>query len=66
MSQERIDELTLKIAQVCVGCPHMKFTGRMECDRKKSQCHSKKVRAWLAEIDRLKENDGRQNRTRQS
>ena len=53
MTQQKINELTLKVAQVCAGCPHMKFTGRMECDRKKSQCHSKRVRVWLAEIERL-------------
>jgi len=53
VTRQKINELTLKVAQVCAGCPHMKFTGRMECDRKKSQCHSKRVRVWLAEIERL-------------
>jgi len=55
-SQSEINELVLKIAQVCSQCGHSKFIlGRFECDRKKSECHSKRVRKWLAEIGRLEE-----------
>lgn len=50
----RIKELNLKIFQVCACCPHVRyFLGRFECDRKKRECHSKRVRQWLAEIGRL-------------
>ena len=53
----RIRELEGKIVAICVGgCPHAKFvTGRFECDRKRSQCHSKRVRRWLDEIKKLEE-----------
>jgi hypothetical protein len=48
------NDIIQKIAQVCVSCPHMKFKGGMVCDRKKSQCHSGKVRKWLAELEKNK------------
>ncbi len=54
MTQQHIEELSAKIFQICAQCPHSKFvTGRFECNRKRSQCHSKRVRAWLDEIERL-------------
>ena len=50
------DELTRKVLQVCASCSHAKWQGgAMTCDRKKSQCHSGRVRRWLAEIKRLEE-----------
>lgn len=49
----RKTELTRKIMQVCSSCPHLKFTGGMQCDRKRSQCHSKRVRAWMKELQEL-------------
>jgi len=53
-NQEKIKELTARIAAVCMTCPHVRFaTGRFECDRKKSECHSGRVRKWLAEINAL-------------
>jgi len=52
------EDLTRKILQVCVSCPHAKWQGRtLTCDRKKSQCHSKRVKRWLAEIKRLEERE---------
>jgi len=55
----RIQELEGKIVAVCVTCPHARFvTGRFECDRKRSECHSKRVRRWLAEIKKLEEVNG--------
>ena len=46
--------LVAKIVAVCVHCDHAKFVaGRFECDRKRSQCHSKRVRRWLDEIKEL-------------
>lgn len=54
MIQERIDELERRIFQVCASCEHNKWvTGHFECDRKRSQCHSKRVLRWLDEIKRL-------------
>ena len=54
MTQERIQELQTKIFSVCASCPHVKWvTGRLECDRKRSQCHSKRVIRWLDEIKKL-------------
>ena len=54
--QERIRELEGKVVSVCMSCGHSKFvTGRFECDRKRSQCHSGRVRRWLNEIKRLEE-----------
>lgn len=54
-NQERVRELEGRIVAVCVtGCPHAKFSGgSWSCDRKRSQCHSKRVRRWLAEIKKL-------------
>jgi len=55
-SIDRIRELEGKIVAVCMQCPHSKFVGgHFECDRKRSQCHSKRVRRWLAEINKLEE-----------
>lgn len=52
--EERIRELEGKIVTICVQCPHAHFAcGRYECDRKRSQCHSKRVIRWLAEIKKL-------------
>jgi len=54
--KETIDELTREIVRVCARCPHMTYiSGHMECDRKKSQCHSKRVRKWLDEIKKLEQ-----------
>ena len=49
------NELIRKILQVCAACPHLKPDA--SCDRKKSQCHSKRVRAWLKKIEELEVND---------
>lgn len=50
----RIDEVERKIVEVCIQCPHAKRVGQaFVCDRKRSQCHSKRVRRWLAEIKAL-------------
>ena len=52
--EAQISELEGKIVTVCMQCPHSKFvTGHFECDRKRSQCHSKRVLRWLDEIKRL-------------
>jgi len=49
-----VNELILKIMQVCSACGHSKFIlGRFECNRKKSECHSGRVRKWLARIKEL-------------
>jgi hypothetical protein len=49
-----INELTRLILQVCASCGHGKWQGgAITYDRKKSQCHSKRVRKWLEEIKRL-------------
>ena len=54
--KERIRELEGKVVVVCMACPHARFvTGRFECDRKRSQCHSVRVRRWLGEIKKLEE-----------
>lgn len=56
---ERIAELEGKVVTVCVQCPHAKFaSGSYRCDRKRSQCHSKRVRRWLDEIKRLERGSG--------
>ncbi len=55
---ERIRELENKIVTVCMSCPHSKWAGgHFECDRKRSQCHSKRVRHWLDEIKKLEEGE---------
>jgi len=53
--QERIQELQNKIVAVCLGCPHVKrwMAGSFRCTVKRSHCHSKRVRNWLNEIDKL-------------
>lgn len=54
MNQDKIRELEGKVVAVCASCPHAKWvTGRFECDRKRSPCHSKRVKKWLKEIERL-------------
>ena len=51
LTRETRVELTRKILQVCASCDHAKWQGgTMVCDRKKSQCHSKRVRKWLKEL----------------
>ena len=52
-TQARIRELEGKIVAICMQCPHAKWVGHFECDRKRSQCHSKRVCRWLDEIERL-------------
>jgi len=47
------NELVRKILKVCASCPH--FRKDASCDRKKSQCHSVRVRKWLARIKELEE-----------
>lgn len=51
--EDRKTDLTRKIMQVCSSCTHLKFTGGMQCDRKRSQCHSKRVRSWMKELEEL-------------
>lgn len=52
------DELLRKVMQVCASCPHAKWQGgTMTCDRKKSQCHSKRVRKWLEELKSLERDE---------
>lgn len=61
-TREKIQELERKIMQVCVACPHAKWmTGHFECTVKRSHCHSKRVRRWLAEIERLEGNGTRKS-----
>ena len=58
-SDTQITDLSARIIKVCSGCTHSKFVaGHFECDRKKSQCHSKRVRKWLAEIALLEKSGG--------
>jgi len=51
--EDEKNELVRKILQVCAGCPHFKKDA--SCDRKKSQCHSKRVRQWLERIEELEQ-----------
>ena len=52
--QQHQEELAAKIIQVCAQCGHGKWVmGHLECDRSRSQCHSKRVLRWLDEIKRL-------------
>lgn len=47
-------ELTRWIMQVCASCPHATSQGRgMACDRKRSQCHSKRVKKWLKQLEEM-------------
>lgn len=50
---QRLQELTRKIIQVCSGCAHLKWRGGPTCDRKKSECHSSRVRKWLKELEEI-------------
>jgi len=60
---EQKEDLTRKILQVCASCPHAKWQGgTLTCDRKKSQCHSKRVRHWLEEIKRLEDRNDQKRR----
>lgn len=56
---ERIRELEGKIVALCINnrCTHLKSLGGLNCDRKRSQCHSKRVIRMLAEIVRLQDED---------
>lgn len=56
-NQEEIRELEGKIVATCINnrCPHLKWLGGARCDRKRSECHSKRVRRWLDEIKKLEE-----------
>ena len=49
------NELVRKILQVCASCPH--FGKDAACNRKKSLCHSKRVKAMLKEIERIDDED---------
>ncbi len=52
----RIRELEGKIAAVCICCPHVKwYTGFFKCRVDRRQCHSRRVRRWQAEIEKLEE-----------
>jgi hypothetical protein len=52
--KQKRNELVRRILQLCGACSHGQGKGRgLICDRKKSQCHSKRVRKWLEEIDFL-------------
>ncbi|GAI31333.1 unnamed protein product, partial [marine sediment metagenome] len=52
----QISELENKIAAVCIGCPHVKwYTGFFKCRVDRCQCHSRRVRQWQAEIEKLEE-----------
>ena len=63
----RIKELEGKIVAVCMTCGHSHFVaGRFECDRKRSHCHSSRVRRQLAEIKRLEEGDERDSARKSS
>jgi len=54
LSKER--QLITRIAAICLGCSHMKWIGgQFGCDRKRSECHSARVRSYLAQLDRLKD-----------
>lgn len=49
-----MNELENKIVTVCMSCKHSRFVGgHFECDRKRSECHSSRVRRWLSEIKKL-------------
>ena len=50
---DRSQELKRQIFQVCLSCPHLKKEGGFVCDRKRSQCHSGRVRKWLRELESL-------------
>jgi len=55
-SKKRHEELSANIIRVCAQCTHGKWVmGHLECDRKRSECHSKRVLKWLDEIKRLTE-----------
>lgn len=52
MDRGRREELTRLILKVCSSCGHAKWQGGiLTCDRKKSECHSKRVRALLKELE---------------
>ena len=54
--EDRIRELEGKIAAVCIRCPHVKwYLGWFECRVDRRQCHSRRVRRWQAEIEKLEE-----------
>lgn len=57
--EQRIRELEGKIVTICMSCPHAKFVtaGQFKCDRKRSQCHSKRVKHWLDELKRFEGGD---------
>lgn len=64
---DRIQELQNKIVSVCMRCPHAKWVGgHFECDRKRSQCHSKRARRWLDEIKKLEEENGTRTSSKDS
>jgi hypothetical protein len=46
------EELSKKTLQVCAHCRHFKWK-TMQCDRQRSQCHSRRVRRWLEELGEL-------------
>ena len=52
LSPDPKNDLIQKIFQVSCQCDHFKFKS-MSCDRKKSQCHSKRVQGWLRELQEL-------------
>ena len=55
------EELSKKILQVCAHCRHFKWK-TMQCDRQRSQCHSRRVRRWLKELKELE--SGRETESR--
>ena len=59
MARFELNELENKIVTVCMSCKHSRFVGgHFECDRKRSECHSSRVRRWLSEIKKLESESG--------
>jgi hypothetical protein len=52
--EDQIRELEGKITAVCIRCPRVKwYTGFFKCRVDRRQCHSRRVRRWQAEIEKL-------------
>jgi len=57
--ENRLSELENKITAVCIRCPRVKwYTGFFKCRVDRRQCHSRRVRRWQAEIEKLEECNG--------
>jgi len=57
----RIRELEGKVVAACLQCSHRKrwMAGSFQCTVKRSHCHSKRVKKWLDEIDKLEEEENK-------